>query len=136
VTSLACSLLLWGLKLFTTVYSDGGEHGSGTIGLILRRSPEFRISNLVGSDEVGPPERQTYLSYGNVCDGYFGDRTYPWLADVGYACSSLLTVALFVVWSRNREEIEASSSLFGWLRTARGRSHDASRPSDPGLPGA
>lgn len=75
------------------------------------------------------------LPHGSICDGNLGEERFSWLTDEGYAYSSVLTVALFVIWLRNREEIESSPTVFGWLRVDRGRAQEARPPDDPGSSG-
>jgi hypothetical protein len=108
--SLALTLLLWSLKLFTTEVSIWGQFRSG---VILRSTPAMSNWEYVSPEEPLGGSKHVYL-LGPGVDPQ-GKQLYLWLVACGYLCSTALSVLLICagLWHPRRHRLKLPWSSSG-----------------------
>lgn len=94
--SFVVSASLWLVKLYTVDFC----HVDGSTGIFLRETPA--LDNRERPGEEYHAEEHRYLVRADEW-GYIGQDIYLWLMDYGYACSTVLTVALLSLMLRRRQ---------------------------------
>lgn len=106
---LAClfiSASLWILKLHTAHFADGR---SGTTGIVWRTKPSLNNYDIIHEDSTESPDDRVFLIKADEW-GYPGEAIYGWSINYGYACSTVITVALLPLAFRRRGRAPASAS--------------------------